>query len=388
MKYLLLSFLFLLPFSTAHALTPVYCHVVQADIGVVDPGEAIGEPDGVAVQIIDQGDSVTLGFPHESTERLHKAVIYDFPAPNIVDRPWIKIELMNVGDVVAETLQRIDSTQSDNLTGPTNPDPYDRVRFTLISGDPLLIDAVWFEEDEEIVEDVEIVEVVEPEPEPEPDPEPVVIDEPEVSSSITHVVPRLVKLFNDGDPATQYDTTVYVIDSEEKRRPFSHEVIYFTWFTDFSLVEEISLEEMASHTVGAPMPMHYGTWLIKIQSMNDVYAVSQTNVLHLIPDEAIAIELYGEDWSTRVRDVFPTDWPHYEVGEPITGPYPEDTLIRDGNLVTWILRDGQRYWVPEDDLEYHGIQAVHRIYKPFLDLSGYPIADLYGREDNVGWFNI
>ena len=386
MKYLLLSFLFLLPFSSAHALVPPeYCNVVQADVTVVDTQEAIGEPDGVAMQIINQGDSAILGFPSETTERLHKAVIYDDPAPDIVDRPWIKIEFMNVATVVQETLQRIDSTQTDNLTGPSNLDPYDRVRFTLISGDPLLIDAIWYESDEETVEDVEVVE---PEPEPDPEPEPVVIDEPDTSLSITSVTPRLVKLFNDGDPATQYDTTVYVIDNEGKRRPFSHEVIYFSWFTDFSLVEEISLEEMSSITVGAPMPMHYGTWLIKIQSMNDVYAVSQTNMLHLIPDEATAIDLYGEDWSTRVRDVFPTDWPHYVVGEPITDSYPEDTLIRDGNLVTWILRDGQRYWVPEDDLEYHGIQVEHRIYKPFLDLSDYAIGDLYGREDDVGWFNI
>ena len=79
---------------------------------------------------------------------------------------------------------------------------------------------------------------------------------------MTSEYPRLIKLVSDGDPTTQYDTAVYAVDSDDgKRRPFFNETIYFSWFTDFSRVEELTLTEMAAIPLGASMPMHHGTWL-------------------------------------------------------------------------------------------------------------------------------
>lgn len=396
MKYFSFALALLLPLSFARAETPVYSNVAQSDVHAVDAGEGLGEPDGITSQIIQENSYITYGFPEVTTARLHKAHVYESPAPDITDRPWVKVELINLATVVSTSWQRIDGTLSDNLIGPSNPDPYDRVRFTLLSGDPLLIDAVWH-----LGGDAETTSTPEETAIPDPTPQEAqettaptetttedTSSEDSGSEALTEYAPRLIKLFNDGDPQTQHDTTVYLVDSEGKRRPFSNEVIYFSWFTGFSTVEEISPAEMASIIVGAPMPMHYGTWLIKIQSTNDVYAVSSTNVLHRIPDEITAIDLYGEDWTTRVRDVFPTDWPHYEIGEEVFATYPDDTLIRDANLVTWILRDGMRYQVPEQDLGYHGIQPEHRVYRPFTDFSSIPIGDMFTRDDDVGWFNI
>lgn len=208
--------------------------------------------------------------------------------------------------------------------------------------------------------------------------------------------PQLVKLEDDGDTETTHDTAVYAIDNEGYRRPFTNETVYFSWFTDFSQVTTLSPSSMATVPLGAPMPMHQGTWLVKIQSANDVYAVEEGGVLRRIPDEATAETYYGPDWADRVRDLPPTDWPRYTVGEDLGLVHPDDMMIRDDNLIVWHVRNSVKRQIPEADLTYHGVQDVHIVpYNTIspLDTSAEDLLDtyvtglLYDRSDDFNWYN-
>ena len=235
------------------------------------------------------------------------------------------------------------------------------------------------------------------------DDDPVVINETieETSHSETSTrhstYPVLVKLESDGDPSTQYDTAVYAIDDQGKRRPFSGESTYFSWFEDFDEVVELSPSAMAAYSLGATMPMHHGTWLVKIQSVNDVYAVERGGVLRRIPDEATAELFYGADWADRVRDISPTDWPRYTLGDDLSSSaHPDEFVVRDDNLVVWHVRDGVRRQVPETDLAVHGIQSAHIVsynaFETFTDaadnlLESYSTGAIYAGTDDFDWYN-
>ena len=55
-------------------------------------------------------------------------------------------------------------------------------------------------------------------------------------------------------------------------------------------------------------------------------------MLREIPDEAIAIALFGSDWSLRVDDVSEAFWSSFTVGEPLVeDEIPEGTIIKDEN---------------------------------------------------------
>lgn len=390
-RLLLLSLAGLVFAAPAFAATPVYSHVVVSSNASIATG-GTGAPDGVYAEVVADNGYVEFGFPQTSTYDIRKVYIYENPNSILANRPWIKIEFMNLATIVRTSWQRVDgSTPAGNLSTYTGSEPFDRVRFTKLSGDPLRIDAVWLE-----AADAE--EDAAPTPSPIPTPSTSENDGGSTTETIVQsAFPRLVKLPDDGDPNTQHDTAVYAVDSDDgKRRPFFNETIYFSWFTDFNRVEVISAEEMAAMPLGKPMWMHQGTWLVKVQSTNDVYAVERGGVLRKLPNETTAGVYYGAHWNERVRDISPTDWPHYTVGEDVTLVHPSDMIIRDGNFVVWHMRNGMRRQIPDADVAFHGVQQQHIVdYGAILGyntesrimLDVYPIGAMYSRTDDFGWWD-
>lgn len=365
----------------------VYSHVVVT-AGAVDTTGGTGAPDGDYIQIDGDNGWAEFGFPVKTTSDIRKVYVYEAPAATIAQRPWIQIQYMNGATILRTAWQRVDgSTPAGNLSTYIGDEPFDRVRFTKLSGDPLKIDAVWL-----------VDGPVESAPDPiVPTPTTTNTSDtqtgqpaPDTATERTSSYPRLVKLADDGNPDTQHDTAVYAIDPDDgRRRPFFNETIYFSWFTDFSRVEVLTPEAIAAIPLGASMWMHHGTWLVKIQSTNDVYAVSRGGVLHRLDSETTAAALYGSGWAGRVRDLAPTDWPHYSLGELVDpNVYPDDTFVRDASLVTWHIRNGMRRQVPHNDLVYHGVQDAHVLPSASAaDLSPYLIGALYARVDDFGWFD-
>lgn len=114
-------------------------------------------------------------------------------------------------------------------------------------------------------------------------------------------------------------STVYYVDGSV-RRPFLDTQTYFTYADSFDDVVEVSDAVLADYTIGSPMLPRANTVLIKIQSVNNVYALGEDNgsaVLRWISTEELAVALYGSSWSNYVIDVPVTAWSHFVMGEDV-----------------------------------------------------------------------
>jgi hypothetical protein len=112
-------------------------------------------------------------------------------------------------------------------------------------------------------------------------------------------------------------STVYFVDSNNVRHPFIDKQTYFTYSNTFNDVTWVTTAELGSYTLGKPMLPKPGVVLVKIQSMNDVYAVQaggSTTILRKIADEAMATSLYGSAWADYVIDVEPTHFTRFLMG--------------------------------------------------------------------------
>ncbi len=133
---------------------------------------------------------------------------------------------------------------------------------------------------------------------------------------------------------------VYFIGGGGERHPFPNETIYFSWFTDFEDVKTIDDEMMADIELGRPVRVRPGTWLIKIQSTPQVYAVEPGGILRFVKDERMAEDLYGETWNKKIIDVEPT----------LFFSYLENSSVCDCDMHTTasvIEKDGVRYYIAE-----------------------------------------
>lgn len=113
----------------------------------------------------------------------------------------------------------------------------------------------------------------------------------------------LYKLPSDFLPDTQHDTAVYYYGADCKRHAFPNEQTYFSWFKDFSQVQELSVASMASIPLGANVRFKPGTIMVKLQTVPDVYAVTGYGVLTWVAREEDAISIFGATWAKQVRDL-------------------------------------------------------------------------------------
>jgi hypothetical protein len=59
--------------------------------------------------------------------------------------------------------------------------------------------------------------------------------------------------------------------------------------------------------------------MIKIQSDPRVYVIARHGILRLVPSEAVARALYGDDWRHMIDDVPDSFFVNYILGEPLPG---------------------------------------------------------------------
>ncbi len=123
-------------------------------------------------------------------------------------------------------------------------------------------------------------------------------------------------------------STVYYIH-DGMRHPFLDSQTYFTYADDFSDVVTVDDDELGNYTIGTPMLPKAGTVLVKIQSVNNVYALEADNTLRWITSEDLAVEMYGSDWADYVIDVPVTAWGHFTVGSDIDEASDVDVMLSD-----------------------------------------------------------
>lgn len=138
--------------------------------------------------------------------------------------------------------------------------------------------------------------------------------------------------------------TVYWYAEDGKRYVFPNEKTYKTWFADYSLVNTISDERLQEIQLGGNVKYRPGSRLIKITTDPKVYAVGPNGYLHWISSEALAIELYGNDWADMVEDVPDAFFTNYNYGDDITTPfYVDGTLIQySGVGNTYVIENGMK----------------------------------------------
>jgi len=112
-------------------------------------------------------------------------------------------------------------------------------------------------------------------------------------------------------------SAVYYCGKDGKRYVFVNDKAYFSWYPDFSTVQIVSNDTLASITIGGNITYRPGSRMIKIQSDPKVYAIARGGTLRWVATEAIAARLYGANWNQKIDDVSDAFFVNYVLGSSI-----------------------------------------------------------------------
>jgi hypothetical protein len=127
----------------------------------------------------------------------------------------------------------------------------------------------------------------------------------------------LIKIPSDNDAMTLSDTAVYYYGADGKRYVFPNEKTYFTWYSDFSTVKTIAIDQMGLVPIGGNVTYRPGTRMLKFQTDPKTYVVTRGGVLRWAMAEDVARGWFGEDWNLHVDDVSEAFYVNYTFGEPV-----------------------------------------------------------------------
>lgn len=110
---------------------------------------------------------------------------------------------------------------------------------------------------------------------------------------------------------------VYYRGTDGKRHAFPNSRVFFTWYADFSTVQDVSAEEMSASALGKNVTYKPGSKLVKFTTLNNVYAVAKGGTLRWVKSEEVAAALYGADWNKKVDDISDVFYLDYKFGADI-----------------------------------------------------------------------
>ncbi|MEN9557875.1 MAG: hypothetical protein RL141_244 [Candidatus Parcubacteria bacterium] len=113
-------------------------------------------------------------------------------------------------------------------------------------------------------------------------------------------------------------TAVYYCGADGKRYVFPHERVYFSWYADFNDVQTIDDTALAAAPLGGLVTYRPGSYLVKIESLPNVYAIEAGGVLRWVRSPEIAAALYGANWKKNVHDISDAFFGSYTMGADIT----------------------------------------------------------------------
>lgn len=298
-SFLFLSLLLgLIPWTAgANTADPYADSVYTASNQVYQPSHAVGASDGTYLTFFANEASITLdmGEGEEGTGDLYLYV----ELLNYGARYWVDFLDANrnviiwKGDIIPTMTPKITVAYSETT-------PYRYVRVRSDAAAQWKLDAV---------EAKTYNQGTTPPPPPPEEPAPI---PPTVNRG------DLIKLPNDNDPTTTFDSAVYTIGADGKRHAFPNEIVFFSWYENFTSVKTVTTGIMVSYALGANVTIRPGTHLVKITTDPKTYAVEPGGVLRWITTEQIAKDLYGTDWAKRVVDVADIFFNNYTMGEDVT----------------------------------------------------------------------
>jgi len=131
------------------------------------------------------------------------------------------------------------------------------------------------------------------------------------------VIHQLVKLPDDGDPATQEDSAVYYLGADGRRHAFPNDKAYKTWYCDFSGVTVMPSADLAAIPLGRNVIYKSGRKMVKFTTDPKVYAVEKGGVLRWVTTEQLAIDFYGANWNKQIDDINDAFYTNYIFGQDI-----------------------------------------------------------------------
>lgn len=144
--------------------------------------------------------------------------------------------------------------------------------------------------------------------------DPVATDEESVQAEPNN----LIKITCEGETDVNDPCrAVYFYGTDEKRHAFPNEKVFFTWFSDFDDLIEVTAAFMSDLALGSNVTYHPGIKMVKFQSVPTVYAVSAHGVLRAIASEDVARDLYGADWNQQIDDISDAFFGNYDFGEDV-----------------------------------------------------------------------
>ncbi len=143
----------------------------------------------------------------------------------------------------------------------------------------------------------------------------------------------LIKIPDDGNTETLSDTAVYYYAEDGRRYVFPNEKTYFTWYTDFSNIQILPIDQMSLIPIGGNITYRPGTRMLKFQTDTKTYIVTRGGVLRWIKSEDVARAWFGSAWNTFVDDVSEAFYVNYTFGAPVEHPL---------DLSLQIIRDATR----------------------------------------------
>lgn len=100
----------------------------------------------------------------------------------------------------------------------------------------------------------------------------------------------------------QSSSAVYLVKSDGKRYVFPNEKVYYSWYNDFSNVEQVPDSDLAKYPIGGSISIRPGN-MIKITTVPKVYIILDDNKIAWVESEAAAKRLVGDDWNKKIKDV-------------------------------------------------------------------------------------
>lgn len=138
----------------------------------------------------------------------------------------------------------------------------------------------------------------------------------------------VVKLPDDRNPETTYDSTLYFLNTNGKRYVFPSDKIYFSWYPDFSNVKTISGTDLAMISLGGNVRYRPGVRMIKLQSAPAVYVILRGGTLRALPHESVARALYGQNWNQFIDDLPDAFWTHYKLSTSLVSENEYSPLLQ------------------------------------------------------------
>lgn len=129
---------------------------------------------------------------------------------------------------------------------------------------------------------------------------------------------KLIKI-RCGSSAVVGDTchAVYYYGDDGKRHSFPNESVYYSWYTTFEHVTEVSSLYMASIPIGKNVTYHPGSVLMQFASGEDIYAVAEPNTLRRYVNISLLRDDYSDTWESFLVKVPDTTYGNYSLGSVI-----------------------------------------------------------------------